>query len=343
MTTSKFDFGIQQIEDVQRIKVDVPWSLNNVSVYLFRHKGNNILFDSGFNMANWSELFFSALKNLNLSIQDIDYCFISHNHTDHVGLAPIFKRENPNLKILMHEITSKTLEWETKEGNYSEIESEAQKIADQMITYGFNKRQSKRVVQFLIFWPKQRQYQEPDIILHDGDKILDDLEIIWTPGHSFGHICLYHREKRYLFCGDHILSRITPHIGNYVVPKFLTEQYPGYGFENILKHYLNSLDRIAELNPKIIFPAHQDIIYNPQRRISEIKEHHKNRLAEISRVIKNKPFTPLKISRLHFGDDLDETNSYLALSETLAHLKLLEQQDKVKTVEENGKILYYSQ
>ena len=342
MFTNKFEFDINQIEDIQRIKVDVPWSLNNVSIYLFEHKGKRILFDSGFNMANWSELFFSALKNLHLSIQDIDYCFISHNHTDHVGLAPVFKRENPQIKIAMHEITAKTLEWETKKGNNSEIEKEAQKIANQMIIYGFNKRQSRRVVQFLSFWPKQRQYQKPDIILHDGDTILNDLEIIWTPGHSFGHICLLNKEKRYLFCGDHILSRITPHIGNYIVPKFLTNQYPGYGFENILKHYLNSLDRIDDLNPKIIFPAHQDIIYDPHRRISEIKEHHKNRLAEISGVIKKNPLTPLRISQIHFGEDLDETNSYLALSETLAHLKLLEQQDKVRTTEKKGKILYYS-
>jgi glyoxylase-like metal-dependent hydrolase (beta-lactamase superfamily II) len=339
---STFDFDIEQIDDVHRIKVDVPWSLQYISIYFFEHKGKRLLFDSGFNMANSGELFFSALKKLNLSILDIDYCFISHNHTDHVGLAPLFKRENPNIKILMSEITAKTLEWETKEGNYIKIEAEAQKIADQMITYGFNKKQSRKVVQFLSFWPKQRQYQEPDIVLHDGDVILDDLEVIWTPGHSFGHICLFHREKRYLFCGDHILSRITPHIGNYVIPKFLTEQYPEYGFENILKHYLISLDKIDELNPKIIFPAHQDIIYDPHKRISEIEEHHKNRLAEISGVIKNKPLTPLKISRIHFGEDLDETNSYLALSETLAHLKLLEQQNKVKTMKKNGKILYFS-
>lgn len=210
-----------------------------------------------------------------------------------------------------------------------------------MIKYGFNEKQAGRVVQFFSFWPKFRKYQKPDIILNDGDRILEDLEVIWTPGHSFGHICVFNLKKKYLFSGDHILSRITPHIGNYIIPKILTEEYEGYDFNNILKHYLNSLDRIDKLNPKIIFPAHQDIIYDPHKRISEIKEHHKNRLAEISRVIKDNPLPPSRISQIHFGD-LDDMNSFLALSEVLGHLFFLENQDLVRSVEKNGKILYYS-
>ena len=339
--STNFNSEINKIEDVHQIKIDVPWSVKNVSVYLFDHKGSKILFDSGFKMENWSKLFFSALNNINISIKDIDYCFISHNHTDHVGLAPTLKLKNPNLKILMHDITNETLKWETEKENLKEFDKEARKVAYQMIQYGFNEDQSEKAVQFLSYWPKLRQYQKPDIILHDGDKILNDLEIIWTPGHSFGHICLFNTKNKFLFCGDHILSRITPHIGNYVIPKFLTEQYEGYDFKNILSHYLSSLDRIDSLNPKIIFPAHQEIIYDPHKRISEIKEHHKNRLAEISRVIKDNPLTPLRISQLHFGD-LDDTNSYLALSEVLGHLFFLENQGLVKSVEKNKKILYYS-
>jgi glyoxylase-like metal-dependent hydrolase (beta-lactamase superfamily II) len=340
--STKFNSEVNKIEDVHQIKIDVPWSVKNVSVYIFEHNGDRVLFDSGLNMANWSKLFFSALKDINLTIQDINYCFISHNHTDHVGLISILKRRNPDLKILMHDITHQTLKWETEDGNLNEIEQRAKELAFQTMKYGFNENQFERAVQFLSYWPKFRQYQKPDIILHDGDKVLNDLEIIWTPGHSFGHICLFNTKNKFLFCGDHILSRITPHIGNFVVPKFLTDQYEDYDFNNILGHYLNSLDRIDKLDSEIIFPAHQEIIYDPHKRISEIKEHHKNRLAEISGVIKDNPLTPLRISQLHFGEDLDETNSFLALSEVLGHLFYLENQGLVKTAEKNGKILYYS-
>ena len=102
------------------------------------------------------------------------------------------------------------------------------------------------------------------------------------------------------------------------------------------------MDRINELEPEIIFPGHQDVIYNPQERINQIKDHHDKRLAEILKVIKDKPMTPYRISKIHFGEDLDEINSFLALSEVLGHLLYLEDKEQVKTIEKNEQILYYS-
>ncbi|MFX1452652.1 MAG: hypothetical protein ACFFCM_17575, partial [Promethearchaeota archaeon] len=93
-------------------------------------------------------------------------------------------------------------------------------------------------------------------------------------------------------------------------------------------------------NPKIIFPAHQEVIYNPHERILEIKKHHQNRLNDISSIIENNPMTPLKISQIHFGKNLDPINSFLALSEVVAHLVFLEKQDKVRRIEKNGKLRF---
>ena len=109
-----------------------------------------------------------------------------------------------------------------------------------------------------------------------------------------------------------------------------------------MRHYLDSLEKIDSLGPKIIFPAHQEIIYNPHERIHQIKEHHQNRLKEILSLIKENPMTAYKISQIHFGEDLDEMNSYMALSEVLGHLFYLEAEGKVNKIEKNGKILYYT-
>ena len=332
---------INEIDGIYQIKIDVPFAVKYVCLYLFKLNGKNILIDSGLNMGNWKKTLFSAFEELDISIQDIDYCIITHLHIDHIGLVRLLKQKNPNLQILMHDITHELLKWETSEDNFKDLEQEARLIADQLIKYGISEEQGERIVQFFTFWPKFLQYQKPDIIVHDGDIVFEDLEIIWTPGHSFGHICIYNKNRRYLFSGDHILSRITPHIGNFVVPSYLTEKYKDYDFNNILKHYLLSLDKIDNLNPKTIFPAHQEIIYNPHERILQIKEHHINRLAEISSLIKDNPKTPYRISQIHFGEDLDEMNSFMALSEVLGHLLYLQAQDKVKIIEKNGKFLYY--
>jgi len=55
-------------------------------------------------------------------------------------------------------------------------------------------------------------------------------EVIFTPGHSDGLICLYNKEKNVLFSTDHILPRITPNISYW----FYGEKNPLQSFQNAL-------------------------------------------------------------------------------------------------------------
>ena len=337
----KFKSTINEIEGIYQIKIDVPFAVKYVCVYLFYVEDKLVLIDSGLNLGNWRKKFFESLEELSIDIRDIEYCFITHIHIDHIGLAKKLKEANPNLKIVMHDITYELLRWETDRANLSDLKEQAKKIAEKMINYGIAEEEGKKVVQFFTYWPQFLIYQEPDIIVNDGDIILDNLEIIWTPGHSFGHICIFDKNRKYLFSGDHILSRITPHIGNFIVNDFLYNKYQDFDFNNILKYYLNSLDKIDDLNPQIIFPAHQEIIFNPHERILAIKKHHENRLRSILDLIKQKPLNPFQISQIHFGSDLDEINSYMALSEVLGHLLYLEDKGKIRKKEKNRVYYYY--
>jgi hypothetical protein len=52
--------------------------------------------------------------------------------------------------------------------------------------------------------------------------------------------------------------------------------------------------------------------------------------------------TPFEISQTHFGTELDEINSFMALSEILGHLIFLENQKKVQKFEKNGHFFYTS-
>jgi glyoxylase-like metal-dependent hydrolase (beta-lactamase superfamily II) len=338
----KYKSETNEIQGVYQIKIDVPFPVHYVCVYIFKIDDSFVIFDSGLDMGNWYKVFLSALESLNLSLKDIDYCFISHEHTDHTGLMGKFKRENPNMQIMMSAVANETLKWETDPENYDQLEEAAKEIAREVIKYGIDEKQGKRLVEWFTMWPKLRKYHKPDRLLYDNDEISfasTKLKVIWTPGHAIGHICLFEQKNQFLFSGDHILSRITPHIGNFLVNPEISLKYD---FDDILKHYLNSLDRIDQLNPKIIFPAHQEIIHNPHERILEIKQHHENRLHEISTLIKNNPLTPYKISQIHFGTDLDEMNSFLALSEVMGHLIYLEKKNEVKRIEKNNKIFFVS-
>ena len=341
MFNFKLNSEISEIEGVYRFQIDFPPfdGLKFVCIYLLNVDNHNVLIDAGLHIGSWKNLFFKELKKLNLTISDIDYCIITHDHLDHVGLIKIFKRRNPDIKILMHEFTDEILHMQN---NFNQVENTSMELADQMVKFGISKEQGDRIVQFFTSWSKLISYYKPDRILNDNDEIVigsEKLKVIFTPGHAAGHICVFDENKRNLFSGDHILSRITPHIGNFVVSPLVKKKYD---FTNILDYYLKSLDRIDNLNSKLIFPAHQEVIYNPHERIMEIKKHHEIRLKEISEIIKDKPMTPLRISQIHFGDDLSQLNIFLAVSEVLGHLIYLENQGKVTRIEKNEKFLFFS-
>ena len=87
-------------------------------------------------------------------------------------------------------------------------------------------------------------------ILHDGD-IIDlggrRLEVIHSPGHSPGHICLWEGERGWLFTGDAVYKGI------------IYADFPSTDPEALLR----SLERLSNYPVKRIFPAHHDTEIEP--------------------------------------------------------------------------------
>jgi glyoxylase-like metal-dependent hydrolase (beta-lactamase superfamily II) len=325
-----------EIEGIIRFKGPIPTNLRFTCMYLFEIDNMSVAFDAGINFPDFSQKFFASVKKLP------DYCIISHSHPDHIGLIKKLKQKNPNMQLLMSELTHDIIKWHSNPKNAQAIQDTTKSLIKEVGKYGLTDKQATRVGQYLTAWPKLIKYEKPDVVLRDGDEVsigTKNLKIISTPGHTVGHICVLDKEKRCLFSGDHVLSKITPHIGTFDVYPEFDERID---FSNPLRSYLESLEKIDRLNVKITFPAHQDIIYNLHERVAEIKQHHKNRLHEIQEIIKERPISPLEISHIHFGEDMDEFNYLLALNETASHLIYLEEQDKIKRIQKNGKILFKS-
>ena len=91
----------------------------------------------------------------------------------------------------------------------------------------------------------------PARVLRDGDVI--DLggrlvEILHTPGHSPGHMCFFERERGYLFTGDLVYKDV------------LFAYYPSTDPEA----YLASMERVAALPVKRVFPGHHSLDTSPE-------------------------------------------------------------------------------
>ena len=152
----------------------------------------------------------------------------------------------------------------------------------------------------------------PEIIPLHGGQRLGDWEVIWTPGHDPGHICLWREADGVLLCGDLLLPGFTPNI------------QPAPGHEDTLQEYLDSLDRVAELPVRVVLPAHGDPYADAAARARQLKRHHQERLAKIAGLIAAAPRSVDDLANDLFGDIASPGDRMLAAMETYAHLRHLD-------------------
>ncbi|OJV44877.1 MAG: hypothetical protein BGO29_08130 [Bacteroidales bacterium 36-12] len=70
-------------------------SEHGLSIYL-EHKGFTYLFDTGA-----SDLFIKNAKTLNINLSNVDFVFISHAHSDHIGGLKSFLKINKKAKVVL--------------------------------------------------------------------------------------------------------------------------------------------------------------------------------------------------------------------------------------------------
>ena len=103
---------------------------------------------------------------------------------------------------------------------------------------------------------------------------------------------------------------------------------------NPLGDFLASLAKLVDLPADEVLPAHEYRFADLNSRLTELMDHHAERLDEIEQVLTAHPgSTAWEITlRLHWSRPWDEIQTFMqrqANGETMAHLILLEVQDRV--------------
>lgn len=124
-------------------------------------------------------------------------------------------------------------------------------------------------------------HRPPDLRLVHGQHLpLDDIElqVLHTPGHTPGHICLVACQRDLLFSGDHLLPGISPHIA-----------LNPFGSPDPLGQYLDSLEMTREFASAEVLPAHEYRFTGVRRRISELRADVRERAAEVQQIVDRSP------------------------------------------------------
>jgi len=159
------------------------------------------------------------------------------------------------------------------------------------------------------------------------------LEALHLPGHTSGHICLLEPERRILFAGDTLLLRISPNPLLEPTPDDPTVR------RKSLVEYLHTLDVLESLDLAEVWPGHGEPILDPGATIRQIKEHHRERKEQIADRLDGEGKSPFQLAR-EMWQNLEGFDNFLAVSEVVAHLDLLELEGRAEQVSRDGVAFY---
>jgi len=134
-----------------------------------------------------------------------------------------------------------------------------------------------------------------------------------TPGHSADHVVFHEPDARALFTGDAVLGRGT----SFIDPP-----------DGDLVHYLRSLERMAELAPRTIYPGHGPVVLDAAAKLQEYVEHRAERERQILEELTGGALSIADLVARIYAEHPVEVRPLAARSVT-AHLRKLDAEGRV--------------
>ena len=326
---------------IHRIRIPMPDAvLGYTDAYLVQGKHDWLLIDTGVDNDEAFDALESQIREVGLGFTDISQIVLTHTHTDHYGLAGKVKQLS-QARLVFHQAENALIEQRYVNAGSYFIEWAQQLKDNGMPDAELPKLQRSSPAA----GDPARSFTFSDTELQGGEILstgLFNLEVIWTPGHSPGHICLYEPRQKVLFTGDHILPVTIPNVS-----------YP-QPMEDPLGKYLASLKQLAQLEVELVLPAHEHSFTDLKQRIGEIIRYRQRRLTAILQVMGDGPRTPYQIASdipWLMKSEEDKGTSYkdlaiwdkrLALGETTSHLELLRCEGKMERFSRDNVFFYRS-
>ena len=179
----------------------------------------------------------AALDTCGMKPGDVKTLLITHPHIDHYGMAGRFVAET-GCELWMHEESQSDLEV------YRNPQAVIDRLKAMFADHGVSGSDVDELVAYEDWRSLVSDVIEPTRALAGGERFKvgeREWEIVYTPGHSRAHVCLWSAADRILISGDHLLPTITPHI-----------DFKRGEDEDPLGDFLESLATVERLDPALV-------------------------------------------------------------------------------------------
>lgn len=248
----------------------------------------------------------AGLAEHGLKLDAVRQVILTHKHADHIGLARDIQ-ERSGARVFIHEDDHDAIvNLDTLHGGFIPL------VCSRLTDFGTPSEEVETMATFLGHGKRFAKQVTNAEAIRDGHVFLIDgapLEVIHTPGHTQGCICL--RYGNHLFSGDHVLPGISPNIGAGELRR-----------SGMMQRFLDALDRVAALQTDdlVALPGHGPRFSNLAERCAELKAHHGKREQKILDVLRgSNPLTVYEIAKVlwaklpgyHLALGTAEVNSHL--------------------------------
>lgn len=307
------------------LSLPMPATLGEVHVYLVRGPDGVGLIDTGMDDVHSLGEIDRQLASRGLSTRDIDTVVCTHHHPDHCGIGGSL--QGAGARVLMSKDDSRALH----------LFFEHPEVDERRATfYGCHEIPEQfeaRVAAMFPFFRSLQQSFVPDMLVAHGDEV--DLggvalEVVHTPGHTSGHICLLHRDSGVMFTGDHIIAGDATHVS-------MREEAQG---SDPLGRFVESLRMIRDMGPLVGLGGHGEPVKDLSVRADQLVRHHMKRIDRVAEVLTDQPRTAYDISIEALGPRNKVFARWLAMSQTLGYLEHLVDRGRAVEVQLPGTLAF---
>lgn len=180
--------GVEMLE----ISANIMGKTNMIYPVFVSDNGTNILVDTGF-PGQLSQIH-EKIEKAGFTFDELNMIILTHHDIDHIGsLSSIREALSHQIKVFSHE----------KEKGYIQGDKTPVKLAQLEANLNFLPEEMKVIYEKLKSGFRNSR-ANVDETLKDGQNLpcCGGITVIFTPGHTPGHICLYLNKSKILIAGD---------------------------------------------------------------------------------------------------------------------------------------------